>query len=210
MDTLIFILEIIGTFSFAASGAIVAVKKSMDIFGVCILGVTTAVGGGMIRDIILGLTPPSALVDARYIVISVLVSILIFIPFIRKIITAKPLLYEFLMLAADSVGLGVFTVYGLKVGIESGFSENPLLLIFISVVTGVGGGVLRDVFAGERPYIFKKHIYACAAIAGALLSYFLWHPFGQGVSMISGFLLIVIIRFCAAKFRWSLPKAKGF
>ncbi len=210
MDTFILILEIIGTVSFAASGAIVAVKKSMDIFGVCILGVTTAVGGGMIRDIILGLTPPSALVNSRYIVISILVSLLIFIPFIRRIITAKPLLYEFLMLSADSVGLGVFTVYGLKVGIESGFSENPLLLIFISVVTGVGGGVLRDIFAGERPYIFKKHIYACAAIAGALLSYILWRPFGQGLSMVSGLILIVIIRFLAAKFRWSLPKAKSF
>lgn len=210
MDTFILILEIIGTVSFAASGAIVAVKKSMDIFGVCILGVTAAVGGGMIRDIILGLTPPSALVNSRYIVISILVSLLIFIPFIRKIITAKPLLYEFLMLAADSLGLGVFTVYGLKVGIESGFSENPLLLIFISVVTGVGGGVLRDIFAGERPYIFKKHIYACAAIAGALLSYILWQPFGQGVSMVSGLILIVAIRFLAAKFRWSLPKAKSF
>lgn len=210
MDLFILILEIIGTVSFALSGAISALKKNMDIFGVCILGITTAVGGGIIRDITLGLTPPSALCDPLYIIISVVASILIFIPTIRHFITARPIFYERMMLVTDSLGLGVFTVVGLNVGIDSGFIENPLLLIFIAVVTGVGGGVLRDIFAGERPYIFVKHIYACAAIAGAALSYLLWVPFGRYVSMSFGLILIVAIRFCAAHFHWSLPKAKEF
>ena len=155
------------------------------------------------------MTPPSALLDSRYILISIITSVLIFIPNIRRFITSRPHLYEVLMLVTDSLGLGIFTVCGLKVGIDSGFSENPLLLTFISVVTGVGGGVLRDVFAGERPYIFVKHIYACAAIAGALVSYLLW-GFGEYYAMSAGLVLIVAIRFLAAKFHWSLPKAKEF
>lgn len=209
MDLFILFLEIVGIVSFALSGAVTALKKNMDIFGVCILGITAAVGGGIIRDITLGLTPPSALIDSRYILISIITSVLIFIPNIRHFITSRPHLYEILMLVTDSLGLGIFTVCGLKVGIDSGFSENPLLLTFISVVTGVGGGVLRDVFAGERPYIFVKHIYACAAIAGALVSYLLW-SFGEYYAMSAGLVLIVAIRFLAAKFHWSLPKAKEF
>lgn len=210
MDVFIILLEIIGTISFALSGAICALKKNMDIFGVCILGITAAVGGGVIRDITLGLTPPSALMHPHYIIISVISSVLIFIPKIRHVITSHPHLYDKLMLATDSLGLGIFTVCGLKVGFDSGFSENPMLLIFIAVVTGVGGGVLRDIFAGERPYIFVKHIYACAAIAGAVLSCLLWGLSGEYIAMTAGLLLIVIIRFLAAKFRWSLPKAGEF
>lgn len=207
MNTFILILEIIGTVSFALSGAISALKKDMDIFGVCILGITTAVGGGIMRDITLGITPPSALVDPLYIIIAIIASALIFIPGIRHFITAGSLLYERLMLITDSLGLGVFTVVGLNVGIDFGFSKNPLLLIFISVITGVGGGVLRDIFAGERPYIFVKHVYACAAIAGTLLSFFTWEIFGRYFAMSAGLLLIVAIRFLAAHFHWSLPKA---
>lgn len=208
MDLFILILEIIGTASFALSGAVSALKKSMDIFGVCILGITAAVGGGIIRDITLGITPPSALLQPQYIIISVVVSVLIFIPSFRHFIMARPLFYERLMLVTDSVGLGVFTVVGLDVGIDRGFFESPMLLIFIAVVTGVGGGVLRDIFAGERPYIFVKHVYACAAIAGAVLSYVLWMPFGRYAAISCGLILIVVIRFCAAHFHWSLPKAK--
>ncbi len=207
MDFFITLLEIIGTISFALSGAMCALRKNMDIFGVCILGITAAVGGGVIRDITLGLTPPAALMHPHYIIISVAASILIFIPKIRHIITAHPHLYELLMLITDSLGLGIFTVVGLKVGIDAGFFENPMLLIFIAVVTGVGGGVLRDIFSGERPYIFVKHIYACAAIVGAVLSYLLWSLTGEYIAMTAGLFLIVIIRFLAAKFRWSLPKA---
>ena len=110
------------------------------------------------------------------------------------------------MLISDSAGLGIFTVVGVKLAIDAGFIENPFLIIFVAVVTGVGGGVLRDVFAGDRPYIFVKHIYACASIAGAIVCALMWNIVGQNVSMATGFAVVTLIRLLAARFRWSLPR----
>lgn len=212
MDHFIFIIEIIGTIAFAISGALTGFGKNMDIFGVAILGVTTATGGGMIRDLILGQTPPATFSNPIYVLLSVIASIIVFILGVRHRLASDLVselgrkIYELVMLISDSAGLGIFTVVGAKVAIDAGFIENPFLIIFVAVVTGVGGGVLRDVFAGDRPYIFVKHIYACASIAGAIVCALMWNIVGQNVSMIAGFAVVTLIRLLAARFRWSLPR----
>ncbi len=202
--------EIIGTIAFAVSGAVVGLKKSMDIFGVCVLGVTTAAGGGIIRDIILGITPPAAFTDPEYVIVALAASFAVFFSATRNLLRMNNKIYDTLLMITDAAGLGVFTVYGVKVAMEAGFSQNSFLVVFVAVVTGVGGGVLRDMFAGDRPYIFVKHIYACAAIAGAVFCKFMWSYLGMDLSMITGCAIVMVIRVCSAKFRWSLPKAKGF
>ena len=207
MQYFITFLEIIGAAAFAVSGAVTALKKNMDIFGVCVMGITTATGGGVIRDIILGRTPPQMFNDSKYVVVSLIVSIIIFIPFFRHFLTANKRIYEAVLLVTDSAGLGIFTVYGVKVAIDAGYADNTFLVLFVALVTGVGGGVLRDIFAHDRPYIFIKHIYACAALAGAVLCRLLWNGAGQSVSMVCGLVLVILIRLLSAKYKLSLPKA---
>lgn len=210
MELFIFIFEIIGTAAFAVSGAMTGVAKKMDIFGVCILGLTTATGGGMIRDVVLGVTPPAAFRDPVYAVISIAVSIVVFFVFRRQKtmheVKGKKA-FDIILLLTDSAGLGIFTVCGVRTAIECGYISNHFLVLFVAVVTGVGGGVLRDIFAGDRPYIFVKHIYACASLIGALAAMLVWIQVGQSAAMLIGFIVVTAIRLLAARFRWSLPKA---
>ena len=149
MERLILIFEIIGTISFALTGAMTGLKKQMDIFGVCVLGVTTAVGGGIIRDLILGLTPPSAFRDPTSVLIAIAVSIIVFFPAVRRIFYRNKWLYEHVLLLADSAGLGIFTVCGARVAMEAGGGANRFLVTFVAALTGVGGGVLRDLFVAS-------------------------------------------------------------
>lgn len=206
MGYILLFLEIVGTISFSVSGTVTGMKKGMDVFGACMLGLTTAVGGGIIRDLILGITPPATFVDSRYALISVVTSIILFMPIIRKILFKNKRLYETLMLLTDTVGLGVFVVCGEAAAISAGFGEKNFLVIFVAVLTGVGGGVLRDIFAGDKPYIFVKHIYACAAIIGAVICKAATDMFGMNIGMVLGFSCVMLIRFVAVKRRWNLPK----
>ena len=208
MERLIWIFEMIGTVSFALAGAMTGLKKEMDIFGVCVLGVTTAVGGGILRDLILGLTPPSAFRDPTAVLVAILVSIVVFFPAVRRLFYRNKWLYEHVLLLADSAGLGVFTVCGARVAFEAGDGANRFLVVFVAALTGVGGGVLRDLFAGDRPYIFIKHVYACAALVGAVVCVYLWPLIGRYAAMLTGFALIFALRLCSAHFRWSLPHAR--
>ena len=198
--------------AFALTGAMTGLKKQMDIFGVCVLGVTTAVGGGIIRDLILGLTPPSAFRDPTFLCVALGVSILVFIPWIRRLLFANRRFYDLLLLWTDSAGLGIFTVCGVQVAMTAGHGENAILVLFVAVLTGVGGGVLRDIFAGDRPYIFIKHFYACAALAGATMCYLPWRFLPRiptNWDMLAGFAVVLVLRICAAHFHWSLPKSEG-
>ena len=161
---IVFCMELIGTVAFAASGAMVGINRGMDIFGVCVLGVVTAVGGGMTRDMILG-NVPGALIRPVYVLVAVFTALAVFLAlyFKRNALQGKPgELYDRAMLIMDSVGLGIFTVVGVTTGISHGYLENTFLLTFLGTLTGVGGGLLRDMMAGMPPYIFVKHIYACA------------------------------------------------
>lgn len=205
---LIFILELIGTIAFAASGAITGLSKKMDIFGVATLGVVTSVGGGVIRDLILGKTPPATFEKPVYALLAIAVSIIIFIPAVRKFLFKKQTIYDLSMLLMDSLGLGIFTVVGIQVAHTANASNNIFLLIFVGMITGIGGGVLRDVLSGNTPYIFVKHFYASASLIGAVICVILWNHFGQTTAIAGGAIAIVILRLLAAHFRWSLPKAE--
>ena len=201
------IFELFGTIAFAASGALTGLSKKMDILGVATLGVVTAVGGGVIRDLILGNTPPATFQNPTYALIAIVVSLIIFIPVVRRVLFKKQQVYDTIMLFMDSIGLGAFTVVGIQTAYAFDNTHNVFLLIFVGVVTGVGGGILRDILAGNTPYIFVKHFYACASIIGAIVCIILWKYVGQSTAIISGATVIIVLRLLAAHFRWSLPKA---
>lgn len=205
METFILILELAGTMAFAASGAMTGLKKGMDLFGVCILGLTTAVGGGVIRDVILGNTPPATFQDPIYALVSLATSLVLFLPGIRKMLMWDQHLYDLALLVLDSAGLGIFTVMGIRIAYGAVDDPTLFLLIFVGVVTGVGGGVLRDIMAGDMPYIFVKHIYASASLAGALACVWLWPLWGELPAILGGTAVVIVIRFLSAYFHWNLP-----
>ena len=202
------VLEIIGIIAFSISGAIVAIEKKMDILGIIILGITTAIGGGIIRDIILGNIPPTSFKHSINIIIAIAAVLIFLIPYIRKPIMGKKKKHELILLIMDSLGLGIFTVLGIKSAFVSGYDNNLFLQVFVGVITGVGGGVLRDIIASNKPYIFVKHFYASASIVGAIICALTWKYIGSVLSMLIGFMIIFILRICAAYFKWSLPKIK--
>lgn len=199
MNNMSFILEIIGTIAFAISGANRGIHAKMDILGVVVLGLTTAVGGGLLRDLIIGVTPPTCFQNPIYAFLAILVSIIVFVPFVRKRINPDALFLNVM----DALGLGIFTVIGVKAGI--GFN-NLFLAQFLGVITGVGGGVVRDIFAMEKPMIFVRHFYAMASIIGAIITAILM-PYSESLAMVLGTVIIVVLRMLASKYKWSLPKA---
>ena len=212
MDTFIFVLEIIGTVAFASSGAMTAIEKKMDIFGVNILGATTAVGGGMMRDIILGVTPPAAFSQPVYILFSILTSTLLFaIVYTNPEILhsrIKSRYYDKIMLWCDTAGLGIFTVVGIQTASRILPQDNPFFFVFIGVLTGVGGGVLRDIMAGETPYILVREIYASAAIAGGISCVVCGSTMGEATATVLGLTVTVVIRSLAAYFHWNLLRIR--
>lgn len=205
MEQFLLVFEMIGTVAFAASGALVGIHKGMDVFGVCILGLTTACGGGMVRDVLLGNTPPAAFQDPVPSAVAVATSLILFLSGVRHLLMGNQRRYDLFMLLMDSAGLGIFTVMGVRTAWHC-VEEPPLyLLVFVGAVTGVGGGLLRDIMARDMPYIFIKHIYACASLAGALLCG-LMQPVGEMPAMVAGAALVFVIRCLSAHYRWNLPK----
>lgn len=206
-DTVIFIFELAGTVAFAVSGATVAIEKKMDIFGVIILGLTTSIGGGILRDLLLGISPPSTFQNPAYAVTAICVSVIIFLPSVRNILGKNQRFFGALLLVIDSLGLGIFTMVGVQTAFHAA-SGGLFLTLFVGVVTGVGGGIMRDVMAGNTPYVFVKHFYACASLLGAISAVVLWQAIGEMTAMLTGAAVTVILRFLAAKYRWKLPRAK--
>ena len=210
MDSIFFVFEIIGVVAFSLSGALTAMKKEMDIFGACVLGMTTAIGGGIIRDLILGVTPPSAFVNPLPAVLGLAVAALTYLPFIQKFFARNQHKVQALsLMIADAVGLGVFTVVGVNACFDSLPNPNFFTAVFLGVITGVGGGVLRDVFSMNLPKIFVQQLYACASIAGAVLVY-LVRIWGGDVLLASivGSAAVITLRFLAFFLLWNLPKPK--
>lgn len=213
-DSFVFIIELISVMAFGISGSLTAIKKGMDVFGVVIIGITTAIGGGIIRDLILGIHPPLTFANPIYATVTAGFSLLTFImqyrhakrkskghdPFMGK-------LTDSVMFWLDTIGIGIFTVVGVSAAYTAGTVEcNVFLLCFVGVITGVGGGILRDLLTGNTPYVFVKHFYASACLCGALVCVFLWTPAGRIISMISGAATIIVLRVLAAHFRWNLPR----
>ncbi|WP_313583713.1 trimeric intracellular cation channel family protein [Lacrimispora sp.] len=208
--SLFFFIEVVGTIAFASSGAMVAIKKQLDLLGVIVLGVTTAVGGGMLRDIIIGNVPPALFKDPVYVLLAFITVMLLFIivRLNQKILDGRSIeTYEKVMNIFDAIGLGAFTVVGIDTAVLSGYGDYHFLIIFLGVITGVGGGILRDIMAGQTPYVLRKHIYACASIAGAILYAWLLNFIDGNIAMLIGACSVVLIRLLATHFCWDLPTA---
>jgi uncharacterized membrane protein YeiH len=205
-----FIVEIIGTAAFACSGGMVAIRKGLDLLGIVVLGVTTAVGGGMIRDLLIGNCPPTLFIKPVYVTVAAATAVILFLMIKGSKATIKILeseQYETVLNLMDAVGLGAFTVVGVDTAISAGLGEYRFLMVFLGVITGVGGGLLRDMMVGVTPAVLKKHIYACASIAGALCYIWLIPVAGNNIAMALSAIIVITIRVLARKFRWNLPKA---
>lgn len=209
MDTFLFIIELLGTVAFAASGALIGVEKRMDIFGVAILGIATAVGGGIIRDLVIGITPPKAFQDPTYLIVALIVSVILFFPTVRRPLARSQRLFDSVLLVMDAAGLGMFTITGITTAIGQANCRSVLLLFFVGLLTGTGGGVLRDILAGDMPYIFRKHIYASASLAGAGIYLLCRLALPESAAVLTGIAAVMAIRCAAAHFEWNLPRAQS-
>jgi len=208
MAFFVFALELVGTAAFAVSGAMVGLKKRMDVFGVCVMGLVTACGGGVLRDLFLDRLPPTMFLRPVYALTAIGVSLVMFLPAVRRALSERERAYELVLLLSDSVGLGVFTAAGVDAAFGAGYGESLFFAVFLGAVTGVGGGVIRDVLAGMPPAIFVRHIYALASIGGAALCALLRPALGETAAMTACAVLVLAVRLLAAHYRWSLPKAE--
>ncbi|HMQ06404.1 MAG TPA: trimeric intracellular cation channel family protein [Saprospiraceae bacterium] len=198
---MIYFIDLTGTLVFAISGVLAASEKKFDIFGASILGIVTAVGGGTLRDVLIGSTPVGWMLNSHYsIVISV--GIILGLVFKNKILQLRKTMFLF-----DTIGIGLFTVLGLQKTLNIGLS--PMIAILMGTVSAVFGGVLRDVLSNEVPLIFRKEIYATACLAGGVIFILLsafsgWTDFNMFVSI----MVIIVIRVLAVRYHWALPPIK--
>ncbi|HWC84143.1 MAG TPA: trimeric intracellular cation channel family protein [Pseudonocardiaceae bacterium] len=196
------VLNLLGVAVFAASGALAAVRARLDLFGVVVLGLSTALGGGVLRDLLLGVHPPVALRSWPYLLVAALVSVLVFLlhPQVARLRRA--------MLLADAVGLGLFVTAGTGTALAAGVPGYGACLI--GMTTGIGGGVLRDVLLREIPLVLRKEIYAVAALAGAILvALGSWLRLPAGPVTVVGAVLVVVVRVVALWRRWNAPVPPG-
>ena len=198
---IIYAIDLIGTFAFAISGALVASKKDFDLFGVIIIAFVTAVGGGMLRDILINAHPINWIGDLNYIWVILSAVIFTFL-FKSKIAPLSKTMFLF-----DTIGIGVFTILGVQKGLN--FDLHPFVALTMGMVSAVFGGVIRDVLTNQVPLIFHKEIYASACLLGGLTylisSQFIhieWVPFIIGAST------VIIVRSIAVKYQLELPKIK--
>lgn len=192
-----YLLDIIGTMAFAMSGALTAMNKKLDPFGVFIIAFVTAVGGGTLRDMLIGRTPVGWMQDLNY-VYFICTGFLLAIIFRKKLDRLRKSLFLF-----DTIGLGVFTLIGLEKGINIGL--HPVICIALGTMTACFGGVIRDILCNEIPVIFRRQIYATICIFGGILFFGLkaLHFKDDAVYVITS-VVIIVVRLVAVKFRWSL------
>lgn len=206
MEKAMFILELIGAAAFAVAGAMEALEKRADIFGVIFLAVTTALGGGVIRDILLGQLPPRMFVSYPYLLVALLAALAVFADaYVRRerYIRHKEKL-DAVNNIFDAVGLAVFTVSGMNVAMS--VSDNALLILILGMATGVGGGMLRDVMTNTMPKVLRKRVYAVASLVGGLV-YYVLHILGVDdiLSASAGMVIIFLLRVLATFYKWNLP-----
>jgi len=195
---LVYIIDLIGTFVFAISGISVAVDRKFDIVGATILALVTAIGGGTLRDMMIGKTPVGWMTDINYlIVIFAALSISYF--FLKWIRNLHKSLFLF-----DTIGIGLFTIIGIEKTLSVGL--HPVIAVMMGIVSAVFGGVIRDVLANEVPLVLRREIYASACLVGGLvylLFEFIW-PY-QIWNMIPSILVVIIIRYLSIKRNWEIP-----
>lgn len=209
MEDVMFVLELIGAAAFAVSGAMVAIEKKADIFGVLFLAVTTALGGGVIRDVLIGRIPPVMFVSYWYLLISVVAALAVFIDAYMRSEKYKLHLdkLDAVNNVFDAIGLAVFTVSGMNAAMP--VSDNVILVLFVGMCTGVGGGMLRDVMTNTMPKVLRKRVYAVASLIGGGL-YYVMHvlDINQLLSVGCGMLVIFALRLFATIYKWNLPSVK--
>ena len=203
-------LEMIGSAAFAVSGVVVAKTKKMDIFGAVILGCMTAVGGGFIRDLILGIHPPLMFLNPSYVLCAFVFSIITFLSEYTDAdrFSRHKSFSDLLLNITDTLGLAIFAIMGSRTAMENGYVDNRFLCIFVGTLTGIGGGILRDMLAGEMPLIMRSRVYGVAALLGAMIFVYAYSVFGELNAMVCSFAVTVTIRYCAIHYRWNLPRLK--
>ena len=195
-------IDILGTIAFAISGVLVAMEKRLDLFGVLIIAFVTAIGGGTLRDLLIGNTPVGWMHDLTY-VITIFISVVFAILFVNKLKYLRKSLFLF-----DTIGIGLYTMIGVEKGLEA--ELLPIMCIFLGTMTACFGGVIRDILCNEIPVIFHKEIYATACILGAL-SYFLiiQFPVKDEYAYIAAILVVILLRLLAVRFKITLPSIYG-
>lgn len=201
IDTLLLALDLLGTFVFALSGAVKAVKSRLDLFGVLVMSFAAASAGSITRDVVIGAVPPAAISDWRYLAASVLAGLLTFTwhPVIERVRSA--------VLVFDGAGLALFAVTGTQAALASGL--NPIMAALLGMVTGIGGGMLRDLLVGEVPIVLRTDLYAVAALLGAAVvagGDVLGLPPAAGT--IAGAVVCFGLRVVAIRRGWRLPAAR--
>ena len=195
---LIYIIDLIGTFVFAISGISVAVDKKFDVVGAIILALVTAIGGGTLRDILIGNTPVGWMTDMNYLYV-ILLALPISYFFMKSIKKLRKGIFLF-----DTIGIGMFTILGLEKTLAAGLS--PAIAVMMGIVSAVFGGVIRDVLSNEIPLIFRKEIYASACFVGALIYLLVEYVFPHGTyNMIFPIAVVIGIRYFSIKHNWHLP-----
>lgn len=199
------VLDLIGTFVFALSGAVVGVKRRLDIFGVLVLSFAAASAGGIMRDLLIGFVPPAAIRDWRYTAASVFGGLLIFIWFPRSQRSAR--VRNFVLLF-DAAGLALFAVTGTQKAL--GFGLNPVMASLLGMLTGIGGGMMRDVLVADIPQVLRSDLYAVAALAGAVVVV-IGHRLdvAPGLAAVLGAVICFGLRLIAIRRRWQLPVAQA-
>lgn len=197
---LLYSLDLLGTAAFAASGALAGIRRDMDLFGVLVLGLVTATGGGTLRDLLLGDTPPFIFKDETYLYLSIIVSLLVFVFHRRMEFLQHPLLYF------DAVGLGTFVVIGTGKAID--FRMGFIGSVMMGVMTATAGGMIRDILSTQVPLVLQKEVYASACLAGGVLLYLLnLTALPRNWALLIAALTVIVLRLLAIYHNWSLPRA---
>jgi uncharacterized membrane protein YeiH len=200
MELLLLVLDLVGTFVFALSGATAGIKRRVDLFGLLVLSFTAASAGGIARDLLIGAVPPAALSDWRYLAVSLLAGVITFYWYgvINRLHSP--------VLVFDAVGLAFFAVSGAQKALVYGL--DPVMAALLGMLTGIGGGMVRDVLLAEIPTVLRAEIYAVAALAGAavvVLGHLLALP--SVATTIVGAVLCFALRMVAIRRGWKLPVA---
>lgn len=202
LETVTAILDWVGIAAFAATGALMASRKQMDIFGFILLGTVTGIGGGTLRDTLLGTLPVFWITDPAYLVACVVISATLF--FLAQIPQSR---YT-LLLWADALGMALFAVIGAEKALLSGTA--PVVAIAMGVITATFGGIVRDILGGESPIVLSREIYVTAALAGAsVFVVFSVSGLPREVGLVGGFVVAAAIRFAALRWKWSLPRYRA-
>ena len=192
-----YILEIIGSIAFAISGIRLAALKKFDLFGLYIVGLATTIGGGTIRDVLLGIRP--FWFDDLTPLLVVLMSLIAFYFFTNTVNKVAGTIFLF-----DTIGLGIFTELGMTKALD--YNCSYIIAIIIGTITGAGGGIIRDICINEEPLIFRKEIYALACVFGGIIYYILEIcGFDSFIYKIGCIISVIIIRLLSAKYHWQLP-----